>query len=143
MSNSSELFGGGSPPKKWVTGTTYQEGALVWSPSDYQYFMRKSTGAGVTDPSSDLALWQPTGDRAVKSIQRGSISLGAITTGTATITSVNTSKTELRYLGCKSNSANSDGLAYIELTNSTTITATKVSASSTSSVVTWELTERF
>lgn len=70
MSDAS-TFIGGSAPKVWVSGTTYAAGKVVWSPTDYQYFMRKSAGGGTTDPASDTTNWQPTGDRAIKSIQRG------------------------------------------------------------------------
>lgn len=42
---------------KWVSGTTYNEGVLVWSPADFQNYRRKSTGAGTTDPSADSTNW--------------------------------------------------------------------------------------
>lgn len=42
---------------KWVSGTTYQEGAVVWSPIDFLSYRRKSTGGGTTDPSSDETNW--------------------------------------------------------------------------------------
>ena len=42
---------------KWVTGTTYTEGAVVWSPITYLSYRRKSTGGGTTDPSSDSTNW--------------------------------------------------------------------------------------
>lgn len=130
---------------KWVTGTTYQEGRLVWSPTDYQSYMRKTTGAGSTDPASDSTNWHPTGERAVKSIQRGIISIGATsTTATATITSVVTAKTELRYLGFSTLGTDNGFSARVVLTNTTTITATKTNASSVASTdVSWELTERY
>lgn len=38
---------------KWVSGTTYTEGAQVWSPLNFQTYRRKSTGAGTTDPAND------------------------------------------------------------------------------------------
>lgn len=58
----------------------------------------------------------------VASIQYGSISVtGTNTSATATITSVNTNKAALIYLG--SLAANSNGYATITLTNATTITA--------------------
>lgn len=129
----------------WVTGTTYPAGYVVWSPTDYQYYMRKSAGAGSTDPASDADTnWHPTGDRAIKSIQRGVLSLSAAaTTATATITSVKTEKTELRWLGFFGTT--SDGIisAYVSLTNSTTVTATKTNATAIGSSISWELTERY
>lgn len=42
---------------KWVSGTTYAEGAAVWSPITYAVYRRKSAGAGTTDPSQDTANW--------------------------------------------------------------------------------------
>lgn len=74
----------------------------------------------------------------IKSIQRGVITLtgGA---GTATISPVNTNKTELRHLGSQSGSAGT-GNGTLVLTNSTTVTAASSYATGT---VSWELTERF
>lgn len=136
-----ELFGGGGLPKKWVSGN-YPEGHVMWSPTDYQYYMNKSTGVRATDPASDLTNWQPTGDRAIKSIQRGVIT--GDTGSTATISSVNTAKTELRWLGF-STSGTTPNMYYrkIVLTNSTTITMTNSGASGQTSSVSWELTERY
>ena len=54
------------------------------------------------------------GGGQIKSIQRGVIA----SPGTATITSVNTSKSLLAYLGASATGA------YVVLTNSTTVTAT-------------------
>lgn len=141
MGSMNQLFGGGNP-SKWVSGT-YTEGAVVWSPSDYQYYMNKTTGARATDPASDPTNWQPTGDRAIKSIQRGVISFGASVSATAIVSSVVTAKTELRYLGNVGSGTAGDQDPYLALTNSTTITATKGNANSTSTAVSWELTERF
>jgi hypothetical protein len=42
---------------KWVSGTTYTEGVVVWSPITYLSYRRKSTGAGTTDPSADSTNW--------------------------------------------------------------------------------------
>lgn len=42
---------------KWVSGTSYLEGANVWSPIDFQTYRRKTAGAGTTDPSLDSANW--------------------------------------------------------------------------------------
>lgn len=42
---------------KWVSGTTYTEGANVWSPITYLTYRRKTTGAGTTDPSADSTNW--------------------------------------------------------------------------------------
>jgi len=144
MSNSSELFGGGSSPKKWVSGTTYQEGNVVWSPSDNQYYMRKNgtTGAGTTDPSSDTTNWQPTGDRAVKSIQRGRLTLNGSSL-TATISTVNTAKTELRVLGFSTTGPDNTYSSDLVLTNSTTLTMTRAAGAGNLTHLSWELTERY
>lgn len=143
MSDAS-TFIGGSAPKVWVSGTTYAAGKVVWSPTDYQYYMRKSAGGGTTDPASDTTNWQPTGDRAIKSIQRGVLSLaGSVPSVTAAITSVNTAKTELRYMGFNGTTADSIIGAYLSLTNATTITAFKTNTVNITSSVSWELTERY
>jgi hypothetical protein len=42
---------------KWISGTTYTEGAVVWSPITYLTYRRKSTGGGTTDPSADGTNW--------------------------------------------------------------------------------------
>lgn len=79
----------------------------------------------------------------IKSIQRGTISMssGGSTSGTATITSVDTTKTELRILGASNDAVvDTTAIARVVLTNATTITATRSGTSGTS-VVSWELTE--
>ena len=42
---------------KWISGTTYTEGVVVWSPITYLSYRRKITGGGTTDPSSDSTNW--------------------------------------------------------------------------------------
>jgi hypothetical protein len=42
---------------KWVSGTTYAEGAVVWSPINYLSYRRKTAGGGTTDPSLDETNW--------------------------------------------------------------------------------------
>lgn len=139
MGTMNQIFGGGNPPK-WVSGT-YTDGTVMWSPSDYQYYMNKTTGARATDPANDPTNWQPTGDRAIKSIQRGRLAITG-TTATATVSSVVTAKSELRILGFSTNGADNTSSIDITLTNSTTITATKISTG-VSGNVSWELTERY
>lgn len=84
----------------------------------------------------------------IKSIQRGSISISGVATSvTATIGAVVTAKTELRFLGATSKTGGGSVEAVdmrIELTNSTTITATRQLPSGGSGyamVGGWELTE--
>jgi hypothetical protein len=57
---------------KWVSGTTYTEGAVVWSPITYLSYRRKSTGGGTTDPSADSTNWTQaagTGDVSIATAQ--------------------------------------------------------------------------
>lgn len=42
---------------KWVSGTTYTEGQVTWSPSTFLSYRRKTNGAGTTDPSADSTNW--------------------------------------------------------------------------------------
>jgi len=78
---------------------------------------------------------------AIKGIQRGVIAISSGGTGTATITSVDTTKTELRFLGVTYDSTSlSESMARIALTNATTITATRGAGGNNSSI-SWELTE--
>jgi hypothetical protein len=88
-----------------------------------------------------MSQFFPSG-ATIKSIQRGVIDLNSVISQTATISSVVTAKTELRFLGCSTNSPDTltQALPRIALTNATTITATRGS-SSNQSVVSWELTE--
>ena len=69
---------------------------------------------------------------SIKSIQRGTIFHSSVGSVTATITSVDTLKANLCYLGNDS-SANSvsQGSVRIKLTNATTVLATKMGGSST------------
>lgn len=74
----------------------------------------------------------------IKSIQRGTITLAAVATNTATITGVDLPNSTIRFLGCD---INLDGAVsgnftkvYIELTNATTVTATRANNSQTARV---------
>ncbi len=84
------------------------------------------------------------GGATIKAIQRGTISISiGNTSATATITAVDTAKTELRFLG----GSGLDVVAYanvprLVLTNTTTITATvQYAAGPAANIVSWELTE--
>jgi hypothetical protein len=46
---------------KWISGTTYVQGANVWSPINYLSYRRKTNGAGTTDPSADSTNWAALG----------------------------------------------------------------------------------
>ena len=78
---------------------------------------------------------------SLKSIQRGTISMVGQYNGTATITAVDTAKTELRLLGVY-NATTINDLTQAVLTNSTTVTVTRGTVSGTS-VASWELTEYY
>ncbi len=74
---------------------------------------------------------------AIKSIQRGNIAIGAAdTTETATITAVNAAKSAVFALGiaAATGSEPADTLARLELTDATTVTATRVGNSGTSTI---------
>ena len=76
----------------------------------------------------------------VKSIQRGSITQSGTST-TATITSVDTTKSVCLFGGA-SNSSYSVNLNYVELTNATTVTA-KRTATSDGSVLSYTVLEYY
>src|SRR3546814_252300 len=43
----------------WVSGTTYAQGDVRYSPTNFQSYRRKTNGAGTTDPVSDATNWAP------------------------------------------------------------------------------------
>ena len=80
-----------------------------------------------------------------KTVLRGTILIGAAATSqTATIPSIDTSKGDLRFLGSRSTGGSgqsSSDVPTIEVTNSTTITATRQNITSGNAIaVSWELT---
>lgn len=81
----------------------------------------------------------------IKSIQRGTISMtGSATSGTATITSVDTTKSELRFMGSSNTDTITDttAISRVVLTNATTVTANRSGTSPTgTTVVGFEVTE--
>lgn len=145
MSALSQFLGSSSGATLWVSGTTYPVGKQVISPADLQAYIRKTAGAGVTDPSTDPTNWVPFGARAIKSIQRGLINVfsgSGTNNAIATIATVNTAKTELRLCGFWSNSINAQDNPILELVNPTTIRATRFTNNNTmQTMVSWELTE--
>ena len=46
---------------KWISGTTYTEGNVVWSPLTFLSYRRKITGGGTTDPSLETTNWALVG----------------------------------------------------------------------------------
>ncbi len=121
-------FGSGSPESAVVAGigSLYRDitNGLTWE---------KRTGTGNTG-------WKRVG-MAIKSLQRGTITITG-TTATATITTVDPAKSELRHTGSSSSGgADHPGmLGYLTLTNATTITATRGGGTGTL-VIGFELTE--
>lgn len=142
MSTYSAIFGGGSIAY-WVSGTTYAQGKTVRSPANHQLYVRIVAGAGTTDPASDSTNWRADGRTAVKTRGRGIINITSSNlTATATITAVDTAKTELVYLGVATETGGTD--AHIYLTNTTTITATRKSTGGgLSTAVSYEYVEYY
>lgn len=72
---------------KWVSGTTYAEGVVVWSPITYLSYRRKTAGAGTTDPSADSTNWAQaagTGDvtlTGAQTLTNKTIEAGTFTNG--------------------------------------------------------------
>lgn len=80
----------------------------------------------------------------IKSIQYGTVSLGTgVTSAAATITSVNTAKAALIYLGGTSNAASgvNTALTRITLTNATTVTGTRDDGTTSSTIVSFVVVE--
>ncbi len=137
----------GSEAKPWVSGTTYALGDIVSSPADsYQLYVRAVAGAGATDPSLDTTNWRAFGGRAIKSIQRGTISLSSGTSATATITSVNTAKSIIRFLSYHTGTS-SDLLGTntprLDLSSATTVRATIATTAGETFTISWEVTEYY
>lgn len=85
------------------------------------------------------------GGATIKAIQRGVISIAVSgTSATATITAVDTAKSELRFLGGSGYDASGTiaTVPRIVLTNATTVTATVINANPSIGLsASWELTE--
>lgn len=79
----------------------------------------------------------------IKSTQRGEISISAgAPMQTATISAVTLAKSELRLLGSTNSAGEAGSFARIQLTNTTTITATRGNTGG-ETIASWELTERY
>jgi hypothetical protein len=86
----------------------------------------------------------------IRTIQRGTITMtGTNTTGTATISAVDTAKSSLRNLGFSTNTVITPATDYdgvrLALTNTTTVTATRGAGNISAAVVTaqFEVVEQF
>lgn len=85
----------------------------------------------------------PGGGR-IKSVQRGTISLGGASSATATITAVDVNNSVLRYLGSSISGTSSDQSVYwtrVVFTNATTITG--VAGAASAAVISFEVIEYF
>lgn len=56
---SAEAAENASNASVWVSGTTYAIGDVRFSPIDFKSYRRKTNGGGTTDPSLDIANWEP------------------------------------------------------------------------------------
>lgn len=98
-------------------------------------------GGGNTVVSYEVLEYWPG---VIKSVQRGSIVLTNVATNTATITTVNTAKAHLGFLGAEIPSVSTQAeWPRLDLTNSTTVTATRVSAGAPSTTVGFQVVEWF
>lgn len=123
MSYLSQFIGSASP--LWVSGASYTQWiSVVRSPIDGQKYLRRTTGAGTTDPSLDTTNWQPESPRARKSLQRVVVSFTGAS-GTATIAAVDPAKTIISNLGATSSASTAFETGLVTLTNSTTVTVTR------------------
>lgn len=75
----------------WVSGTTYAIGQKVISPSDTLTYIRRTNGAGTTDPSLDSTNWNP----AVPGITRVTSITSSTTLTIATMGIVSTAMTSI------------------------------------------------
>ena len=143
MINTSTLVPTGSSRiPNWVSGGSYVVNDQVMSPITFLAYVRKTNGGGVTDPSADSTNWTPFG-LTIKSIQRGVISFNQVSSpGTATISSVNTSKSLIFYLGAHGSSGTAF-FASIALTNSTTVTASASFAGAQTATIGYQVVEYY
>lgn len=129
MSDFGTLFGGGMTAL-WASGKSYRAGQYAVSPTSSHVYMRKTNGAGTTDPCTDKTNWQLVGPGGIKSIQRGTLAFGALaSTVTATITAVDLAHSVLSTTGTAIVSATEADVDFmlvsVALTDSTTVTGTR------------------
>lgn len=83
----------------------------------------------------------------IKSVQRGTITLNSVTSATATITAVDTTKTMVEHLGASNTDASGGNgqlwLTTLVLTNATTVTAAVNTAAANSPIVGYQVIEWF
>lgn len=145
MNSLSQILGT-SALKPWEPNKPVKQGAVVLSPADnYQAYVRiGATGAGATDPASDTTNFRPFGGRAIKSIQRGELTITSGTTGSATIAAVNMAKAVVTHLGgMVSYSTSSVDLPRLALTSPTTLVATARGSLTSPMVVGYQVVEYY
>jgi hypothetical protein len=87
-------------------------------------------------------LSQFIGGGNIKSVQRGTITMGTSGSVAATITAVDTAKSVLIHLGSQSPDNDfSRGMTRVQLTNSTTVTALTSGNSGSGATVGWQVVE--
>lgn len=148
MPSLAEILGLAGSIPYWVSGTNYQQGKTVRSPTDHQLYVRIVAGAGATDPASDSTNWRPDGGRAIKSIQRGVTTPGATGVISVTISPVNMAKARVSLLSSRAkNFGNTyDTLTQVRLASSTTLEVTGYTVTDSANQpnpVSWELIEDY
>lgn len=80
----------------------------------------------------------------VKSVQRGTISIGlGLTSATVTVSAVDPAKAVLLWAGVTTNAGDLTTLGFLVLTNATTITAQRHSNESYTTTISWQLVEYY
>jgi hypothetical protein len=143
MINTSTLVPAGAARiPDWVSGGSYVVNDQVMSPITFLAYVRKTNGGGVTDPSADATNWTPFG-QTIKQIIRGTITITSPSpSNTATISSVDTTKSFIFHLG-NTNSSTGSGQARLALTNATTVTATSNGSFSGTNTVSYQVVEYY
>lgn len=100
---------------KWVSGTTYAEGVVVWSPITYLSYRRKTAGAGTTDPSADNTNWAQaagTGDvLSSAAVFTGSITEEIFALGTSGSIALNPANGTVQTITLSANTTFTDSLS--------------------------------
>jgi len=100
----------------------------------------KTRGIGPLGSSGVIAQWGAAS--FVRSVQRGTINITSAASATATISAVNTDNSVIRYLSFSNGGiSQNDVYPTLQLTNSTTVTATRYNTSANSTQVVYEVTE--
>jgi hypothetical protein len=86
-----------------------------------------------------ILVWSGVGiasktSRTVRSVQQGTIVLSGVASNTATITSVDTTRSVCLYGGTSTTGTADQGLVRVSVTDATTVTATRQSASNDATV---------